>query len=198
MEYYDSNNDDKFIYYKNKIVFLHSKANVIDAMNRHVAPPMGGTRKKTSLANGRAITHLKRCFTEGDNYEEPPLPSSRRMKELQSEVCVTEADVHEILDTQDDRELEQEIVIEKDMKKQHNNIQKRLIKRIKAKQCITALNASMDLSMIALTKFIHLSPFVVPEETNESSNTQRFSLKRVHTVDCAEGAMDKQLKYKTG
>lgn len=36
---------------------------------------------------------------------------------MQQQSQVTDADVHEILDTQDDRELEQDIVIEKDLKK---------------------------------------------------------------------------------
>ncbi|EAR90711.1 hypothetical protein TTHERM_00706260 (macronuclear) [Tetrahymena thermophila SB210] len=168
VEYYDSNNDDKFIYYKNKIVHLHQQANVIKAMNKYVAPRQQNPQivkspiksqiyekqKSENYASESSSSQIQNIRFESEESqmqitakekEKKQIETKEKMKgfEEKAVVGITDAIVTKLIDIQDENVIEQEIIIEKDLKKQTNNILKRLNKRIKIKEkCSTPPSGS--------------------------------------------------------
>ncbi|KAL4435544.1 hypothetical protein ABPG74_020320 [Tetrahymena malaccensis] len=168
VEYYDSNNDDKFIYYKNKIVHLHQQANVIKAMNKYVAPKQQNPQitksplksqiyekqksenytsesSQPQIQNVRFESEESQTQITAKEKEKKQIETKEKMKGLEEKavVGITDAIVTKLIDIQDENVIEQEIIIEKDLKKQTNNILKRLNKRIKIKEkCSTPPSGS--------------------------------------------------------
>ncbi|KAL4486879.1 hypothetical protein ABPG72_009643 [Tetrahymena utriculariae] len=169
VEYYDSNNDDKFIYYKNKIVHLHQQANVIKAMNKYVAPRQQNPKivkpplksqiyekqksenytsessSSSQIQNLRFESQESQTQIIAKEKEKKQIETKEKMKgfEEKAVVGITDAIVTKLIDIQDENVIEQEIIIEKDLKKQTNNILKRLNKRIKIKEkCSTPPSGS--------------------------------------------------------